>query len=126
VRSAGAVAPASLAVKVAEWALRLLLALAFVVAGVDKFTGAMWVRVFNDIGLGQWFRHFTGVVEVLGGCLLLVRGATMVAVPVLICTMAGAVLVHITVVGIGPQTIAVSVLAAALVAVWLLYGRSIS
>jgi len=124
--SAGGVAPRSRAKTVSEWALRLFLALVFVVAGVDKFTGAMWVRVFNDIGFGQWFRPFTGIVEVLGGCLLLVPRATPVAVPVLVCTMAGALLVHLTVVGIGPQTVAVSVLMAALVAVWLLYRRSIA
>ena len=110
--------------RVAEWALRLLLALAFVAAGLDKFTGAMWVSVFHDIGLGQWFRHFTGVVELLGGVLLLVRPATIFAVPALICTMLGAVLVHVTVVGIGPQTVAVSVLIVALVALGLLYRRA--
>ena len=74
------------------------------------FLGLMWLRVFNDIGFGQWFRYVTGVVELLGGCLLLVPRATLIAVAVLICTMAGALLVHITVVGIGPQTVAVSVL----------------
>jgi len=53
-------------VRVAEWSLRIFLALVFVAAGVDKFIGPMWVRVFNDIGVGQWFRYFTGVVELLG------------------------------------------------------------
>lgn len=109
-----------------EWALRLLLALAFVVAGVDKFTGPMWVRVFSDIGLGQWFRYFTGVVELLGGCLLLLPRATVVAVPLLVCTMAGAILVHLTVVGIGAATVAVSVLIVALVMLWLLHRRAIA
>lgn len=116
--------PTSTAVKVGEWGLRLFLALVFVFAGLDKFQGAMWVRVFNDIGFGQWFRHFTGVVELVGGCLLLLPRATIVAVPVLVCTMAGAVLVHFAVVGIGPATVAVSVLIAALVALWLLHRRS--
>jgi hypothetical protein len=36
---------------VAESALRIVLALAFVAADVDKFIGPIWVRVFNDIGL---------------------------------------------------------------------------
>lgn len=128
-RSAVAVASTSVAVKVGEWALRLFLALVFVYAGLEKFPSApdaMWVKVFADIGLGQWFRYLTGIVEVLGGCLLLVRRATIVAVPVLVCTMAGALLVHLTVVGIGPQTVAVSVLVAALVVLWLLHRRSIA
>ena len=110
--------------RIVEWGLRILLALVFVAAGVDKFTGPMWVRVFNDIGFGQWFRYFTGVVEVVGGVLLLVRSATMIAVPLLICTMLGAVLVHVTVVGIGFPTIAVSILLALLVGLGLLHRAS--
>jgi uncharacterized membrane protein YphA (DoxX/SURF4 family) len=108
------------------WALRVFLALVFVAAGLDKFMGPMWVRVFNDIGFGQWFRYFTGMIEVLGGLLLLVPRATPIAVPLLVCTMAGALLVHATVVGIGPQTIAVSVLIAALLGLWSLSRRSLA
>ena len=122
--SARDVSEAAPCVSAAAVALRVFLALVFVAAGLDKFLGAMWVRVFNDIGFGQWFRYVTGIVEVLGGCLLLVPRATVVAVPVLVCTMAGALLVHITVVGIGPQTVAVSVLVAALVVLWFLHRRS--
>jgi putative oxidoreductase len=112
--------------KAGAWALRVFLALVFVAAGVDKFVGTMWVRVFNDIGFGQWFRYFTGIVEVVGGCLLLVPRATVIAVPVLVCTMAGALLVHLTVVGIGPPTVAVSILVAALLGLWFLYRRSLA
>ena len=105
----------------ADWGLRLFLALVFVYAGSQKFPsapGAMWVKVFENIGLGQWFRYFTGVVEVLGGGLLLVPAATIVAVPLLVCTMVGAIIVHILVVGIGPPTVAVSVFIAGLLAIW--------
>lgn len=112
--------------KAGEWALRVLLALVFVVAGVDKFVGPMWVRVFNDIGFGQWFRYFTGVVEVLGALLLLVRPATMIAIPMLMCTMLGALLVHVTVVGVGFPTIAVGILLALLGGLGLLYRRSLA
>jgi putative oxidoreductase len=109
--------------KVAEWGLRLFLALVFVYAGVQKFPsapGAMWVKVFADIGLGQWFRYFTGVVEVVGGALLLVPAATILAVPLLACTMVGAIIVHVLVVGTGPQTVAVSILLTGLLAIWVM------
>jgi uncharacterized membrane protein YphA (DoxX/SURF4 family) len=112
---------------VIEWGLRLFLAVVFVYAGLDKFPSspdAMWVRVFGEIGMGQWFRHFTGLVELIGGCLLLVRRATLVAVLMLVCAMLGALVVHVTVVGVGPQTIAVSVLLAGLVAIWQLDRRT--
>ena len=113
---------------VAEWGLRLFLALVFVYAGIQKFPsapGAMWVKVFENIGLGQWFRYFTGVVEVLGGGLLLVPAATIVAVPLLVCTMVGAIIVHVLVVGTGPQTVAVSVLLAGLFGIWVMRRRAV-
>jgi hypothetical protein len=31
-----------------------------------------WVNLFQQIGAGPWFRYFTGVVEVLGGMLVLI------------------------------------------------------
>jgi putative oxidoreductase len=116
----------SVALSISEWGLRLLLAAVFVYAGMQKFPsapGAPWVKVFDNIGIGQWFRYFTGIVEVVGGCLVAAPRATSIAVPLLACTMVGAFLVHLAVVGTGPQTIAVSVLLAALLAVWLLHRR---
>src|SRR5258706_9421095 len=55
------------------WALRLLLALAFGAAGAAKLAGAVqMIQVFDLIGIGQWFRYVTGVVEVAGAGLPLV------------------------------------------------------
>lgn len=111
---------------IADWSLRIFLALVFVYAGIEKFPsapGAMWVRVFADIGLGQWFRYVTGIVEVLGGFLLLVPAATILAVPLLACTMVGALIVHVLVVGTGPQTVAVSIFLAGLLGIWVARRR---
>ena len=111
---------------IADWGLRIFLALVFVYAGIEKFPsapGAMWVKVFADIGLGQWFRYVTGLVEVLGGSLLLVPAATILAVPLLACTMVGALIVHVVVVGTGPQTVAVSILLAGLLGIWVTRRR---
>jgi putative oxidoreductase len=102
----------------AVWILRAALAVAFVFAGAQKFPAdTMWVRLFARIGLGQWFRYVTGIVEVAGGLLLLIPRATAPAVALLTCTMAGAILVHMLVVGVGPQTVAVSVLLTGVLAV---------
>lgn len=116
----------SVALNISEWGLRLFLAIVFVYAGLEKFPSppdAMWVKVFADIGFGQWFRYFTGIVEVVGGCLVLVPRATAIAVSLLACTMVGALLVHVMVVGTGPQTVAVGVLLALLFVVWLVDRR---
>ena len=42
-----------------------LVALAFIGAGSTKLAGAAaMVDLFDKVGLGQWFRYFTGVLEV--------------------------------------------------------------
>jgi len=47
----------------------------FLYLGGAKLLGSpMAVRLFHDIGWGQWFRYVTGVVELTGGLLLVVPG----------------------------------------------------
>lgn len=93
------------------WILRILLAVLFLYQGIDKFSERrLWLRIFEEIGFGQWFRYFTGVVEVAGGLLLLIPKATFVAVGLLVCTMIGALIVHVLVIGVGPQTVFVCIL----------------
>ena len=51
---------------IAWWSLRVVLAALFFYFGLAKFPGRpgrMWVRLFDAIGFGQWFRIFTGFVE---------------------------------------------------------------
>jgi hypothetical protein len=58
---------------IGDWCLRGGIALAFVAFGWEKFsTNGHWVKLFQQIGIGQWFRYFTGVVEILGGLLVLI------------------------------------------------------
>jgi putative oxidoreductase len=57
------------------WALRLLLALVFGAAVATKLAGVpQMVQIFEFIGIGQWFRYVTGMVELAGAVLLLVPG----------------------------------------------------
>ncbi|WP_040807721.1 DoxX family protein [Nocardia concava] len=57
------------------WTLQIVLGLFFIFAsGLPKFMGqADAVRVFHQIGFGDWFMYFTGLVEVSGGIGLMVR-----------------------------------------------------
>ena len=104
---------------VITWALRVLVALIFLYEGLDKFgTRRLWIRVFAEIGIGQWFRYATGLIEILGAGLLLVPKATLVAVPILLSVLAGAFLAHIFIIGVGiPHSVIVAVLFAALVVI---------
>jgi DoxX-like family len=52
--------------------LRALVAFAFILFGTLKLIGMpMMVDVFDHVGLGQWFRYATGMIEVGGAILLL-------------------------------------------------------
>jgi uncharacterized membrane protein YphA (DoxX/SURF4 family) len=75
--------------------IRALLTVAFVAAGGAKLMGVeMMVASFDALGTGQWFRYVTGLIEVVGGVLLWVPGATVVGAGLLGATMVGAVLSH--------------------------------
>jgi uncharacterized membrane protein YphA (DoxX/SURF4 family) len=83
-----------------DWILRGAIAFVFVCEGVDKFgTDPVWIRLFHQIGFGEWFRYFTGVVEVAGGVLVLIPWTVTAGLALLACTMASAALILAFVVG---------------------------
>jgi uncharacterized membrane protein YphA (DoxX/SURF4 family) len=80
----------------AAWALQALLAAAFAAAGVSKLLGVpMMVELFDAVGLGQWFRYVTGLVEISGAVALLVPGLAGPGALLLGTTMFFAVLTHL-------------------------------
>ena len=83
---------------IALWTLQALVALTFVAAGSGKLLGsADMIALFDAVGIGQWFRYITGLLEVVGGILLVVPGKTAFGAVLLACVMAGAVVAHLTV-----------------------------
>jgi len=65
--NASKVGPAAL------WIFKILVSLVFAAAAFAKISGMpMMVREFQVIGLGQWFRYFTGAVEIGSVILLLI------------------------------------------------------
>ena len=82
------------------WALRLLLALAFGAAGAAKLAGVpQMVQIFELIGIGQWFRYATGVVEVTGAILLLIPATGFLGGLLLAVTMVFGIATHLLVIG---------------------------
>ncbi|MEU6562028.1 DoxX family protein [Nocardia nova] len=71
------------------WTLQIVLGLFFIVAsGLPKLAGQSdAVRIFHEIGWGDWFRYFAGVVEIAGGIGLLVPRLTGLAAAGLTVTM---------------------------------------
>ncbi len=85
------------------WGVRILLALAFTAAGTAKLAGVpMLVAEFEAIGFGQWFRYFTGAVELLGVVLVLVPRTAFFGGLWLGGTMVGAVATHLLLIGGSP------------------------
>jgi len=86
------------ALNIVLWTLQVLVALAFVAAGSGKLLGsADMIALFDAVGIGQWFRYVTGLLEVVGGVLLVLPGKTAFGAVLLACVMAGAVVAHLTV-----------------------------
>jgi putative oxidoreductase len=85
------------------WTLSGLVALAFLAAGGSKLAGASaMVEVFNKVGVGQWFRYVTGILEVAGGIGLLISRYAFYAAVLLATVMVGAIIAHLTVLGGSP------------------------
>jgi putative oxidoreductase len=88
---------------VALWVLQAAAAAMLAMAGFAKLAGAPeMVAMFDVIGIGQWFRYATGLLEVSGAILLLVPALAGVGALLLACVMVGAVATHLFVVGGSP------------------------
>ena len=76
--------------------LRAVLTLVFIGSGGAKLAGVpVMVEGFDTIGFGQWFRYFTGLVEVGGAALLWWPNRQVVGASMLGATMVGAVLTNV-------------------------------
>ena len=78
---------------VALWVAQIALAVMFLFSGGSKLVGATaMVTLFDAIGLGQWFRYVTGVVEVTAAIALLIPSAAhlgaMLLIPTMLCAAA--------------------------------------
>lgn len=61
----------------------------------------MHLALFEKIGLGQWFRYFTGGLEVIGASLLLVPKTAAIGAA-LLATMVGTLATHLFIIGGSP------------------------
>src|SRR6476661_8699790 len=78
------------------WVLRVLLGAAFLAAGGAKLAGVpAMVELFQKVGVGQWFRIVTGLLEVGGGILLLIPRLTFYGAALLLLVMVAARLLEL-------------------------------
>lgn len=80
--------------------IKLFLAAIFLTTGGGKLIGTeVMVATFERIGYGQWFRIVTGVIECAGALLLFLPGWQARGAGLLLCTMIGAVIAHVAILG---------------------------
>jgi putative oxidoreductase len=104
----------------AAWLPRVAVALIFLSVGSEKFgSHGPWIRIFARIGLGDWFRYLTGVMQVGGALLLLVPPLVTLGAVALGCTMVGAIVTNVFILNTGLAAIIPSALLAAVVFVGL-------
>ena len=85
------------------WALQGAAAAAFIAAGGAKLAGVrQMVDIFEQIGVGQWFRYLTGALEITGALLILTPRSAFWGALLLVCVMTGAVVTHLAIIGGNP------------------------
>ena len=103
--------------RIALWVVQVALAAVFLFAGISKLVGQpQMVALFGQIGVGQWFRYFTGFVEVSAALALLVPSLAVFGGVALLATMVGAIATNLLL-GQSPLPPAILLLVAAAV-VW--------
>jgi putative oxidoreductase len=106
------------ALAVVLWTLQIVSAALFLFSGALKLSGApMMVQMFGAIGLGQWFRFFTGGLEVISAVLLLVPSLARFGALAMAVTMVGAILTHLFIIG-GSPAVPIALLAATTTIAW--------
>src|SRR5271166_5153388 len=94
----------SVAISVLSWALRIAAAVILLQTLFFKFTGAPEsIYIFTKVGAEPWGRIGSGVVELIAAILLLTPRFTWLGSVLAMGMMAGAVLSHLTVLGIEVQ-----------------------
>jgi putative oxidoreductase len=89
--------------RIGTWTLQVIVAAAFIAAGGAKLAAVPFmVQLFAQIGLGQWFRIVTGVVEIVGAFALLYPRLASIGGLWLGTTMVFAVLTHLFVLHTSP------------------------
>ena len=87
-----------------SWALRIVAAAILLSTLYFKFTGhPESVELFTKLGVEPWGRIGTGVIELIAGILLLIPSTVFIGAFLGVGLMAGAILSHLTVIGIASK-----------------------
>lgn len=95
-----------------------VLALVFINASWAKLAGRPeMVALFDAVGVGQWLRYVTGILEFTGAGLMLVPRARKIGAALIGTVMLGALAAHLFILHVPPTTLGVLALLSGFV-VW--------
>lgn len=87
------------------WCVQALLALVFANASWAKLTGnPEMVALFAAVGVGQWLRYVTAILELIGALLIMVPRTRRVGAALLATVMLGALTAHLFILHVPPTT----------------------
>jgi putative oxidoreductase len=87
----------------ALWVIQLLGATLFLISGLAKLSGdEQMIQTVETIGIGQWIRYVTAVIEFTSALLLLIPALSGMAALLLVPIMIGATLTYFLIVGGSP------------------------
>ena len=73
------------------WLPRIAVALLFIFIGLSKLgQQSRWKITFEQIGVGQWLRYATGILQVVGAVTVLIPRLFLLGIGMLAATMLGA------------------------------------
>src|SRR4051812_27574686 len=85
------------------WLFTIVSAAMFLLAGTLKLAGVqMEIDMFAAVGIGQWFRYLTGLLEIGGAIGLFVPAIASYAALLLATVMVGAITTHVFIIGGNP------------------------
>ncbi len=80
--------------------MKASVALVFSWIGISKLqTDSGWIPVFARIAFGQWFRYFTGAMQLVGAVLVVIPRLFVFGILVLSITMVGAMAAWLVLLG---------------------------
>jgi putative oxidoreductase len=108
------------ALNITLWCVQALLALTFLNASTAKLMSKPeMVTLFGALGIGQWFRYVTGILELTAAVLIVLPKTKSLGAALLVPIMVGALIVNLFVVHITP----LPPLVLLLLAIVVLWGR---
>jgi putative oxidoreductase len=100
------------------WVVQVLGGILAVEVGLAKvFDNEQMVQTFAVIGIGQWFRYVTGLIDFASAILLLIPPLAGIGALLLVVTMTGSILANFVIIG-GSQVLPIGLLIVVSVVAW--------